>query len=196
MVHDDSNTNPDPDPDTLALRELLERHMTSATPLEVIYFGGSQPGHLRAITPLRPCETRGQDYIIGLCHQSGIEKTFRLDRMHLPTPPLQNGNNDFRIIVNCLGSPKLIENMLTQIAHLKNLPMEKALAAHLDERGGFESFFDEYPYGAYTLEVKFTSTMIYLGLGYEANNCQLMHYDFTPESEPRLIPNAAMPYSY
>ncbi len=182
------------DPDTLALRESLERQMASGTPQEIIYFGGSQPGHLRAITPLRFCETRGRDYIIALCHQSGMEKTFRLDRIHLPEPPLPNGGNDFRTIANCLGGTRLIENMLTQIAHSKSSPMEKALAAHLDERGEFESFFAEYSYGSYTLELEFTSTIIYLGLGYEANDSQLMHYKFTPESEPRLAPDVATFY--
>jgi hypothetical protein len=163
--------------------------------LEVIYFGGGLPGARRVITPLRYCEDRGRSHLIGLCHRSGIEKTFRLDRMHLPGPPLADGTNDFRVLAGCLGNARLIEGMLTQIAHLGNLPMEDALAAHLEQGGEFESFFDEYSYGGYTLELKITSAVIYLSLGYEANAFEMMHYEFTPESEPRLTHGIATHYS-
>jgi hypothetical protein len=72
--------------------------------------------------------------------------------MHLPVPPLANGQNDFRTISECFGRPGFIEGMLAQIARLGNLPMEKALATHFEQRGEFESFFSEYPYGGFTLE--------------------------------------------
>ena len=187
--------NEDPDSDLTALREELERHFVSGTPLEVIYFGGGQPGMRRAITPLRYCETRGPSHLIALCHRSGIEKTFRLDRMHLPEPPLADGNNDFRFLARFLGNAHMIEGMLSQIARLGNLPMEHALAAHFEQRGEFESFFDEYAYGGYTLEMQLTSTVIYLSIGYEASAYETMHYQFTPESEPRLTPGIATHYS-
>lgn len=187
--------NEDSDPDLMALREVLERHFVSGEPLEIIYFGGSLPGARRVITPLRYCESRGRGHLIGHCHRSGIEKTFRLDRMHLPAPPLADGTNDFRIIGKCLGSPRLLEGMLAQIARLGNLPMENALAEHLAQAGDFESFFDEYAYGGYTLELNFTSSVIYLSLGYEAHECETIHYEFTPASEPRLTPGIATHYS-
>ncbi|MCF7675888.1 MAG: WYL domain-containing protein [Akkermansiaceae bacterium] len=187
--------NEDTDPDLTALREELERRFVSGEPLEVIYFGGGLPGARRAITPLRYCETRGRGYLIGLCHRSGIEKTFRLDRMHLPGVSLANGTNDFRILAGCLGSSRLLEGMLAQIARLGNLPMENALAAHLAQGGGFESFFDEYAYGGYTLELRFTSQVIQLSLGYEANGCETIHYEFTPGGEPRLSPGIATHYA-
>lgn len=148
------------DPDITALREELERHLASGTPLEVIYFGGGRPGALRSLTPLRYCEKRGRNHMIGRCNRSGIEKTFRFDRMHLPGRPLVDGRNDFRTIAKCLGTPRLIEGMLAQIANLGNLPMEVALASHLAQDCGYESFFDEYAYGGYTLEIKFTSAVI------------------------------------
>ena len=179
-----------------ALREELERHFVSGTPLEVIYFGGGLPGAHRLLTPLRYCETRGRSYIIAICHRSGIEKTFRLDRMHLPGQPLANGRNDFRVIAKCLGKTGFIDGMLAQISRLGNLPMEQVLAAHFEQRGEFESFFDEYPYGGFTLELSITSSVIYLSLGYEANDCDVMHYEFTPESEPRLTPGIATHYSF
>jgi hypothetical protein len=187
--------NIDADLDMIALRRKLEAHFISGTPLEVIYFGGGLPGVRRNVTPLRYCEERGWDYIIGLCHKSGIEKTFKLDRMHLPSPPLVDGKNDFRILSRGIGNVSLIEDMLGQIARLGNLPMENALAAHHEQGCGFESFFDEYSYGGYTLELEFTSTVIYLSLGYEADTCETIHYEFTPESEPRLTPKIATHYS-
>lgn len=183
------------EPDMTPLREELERHFVSGTPLEVIYFGGGMPGARRTITPFRYCEERGSNYLIALCHRSGIEKTFRLDRMHLPGPPVANGKNDFRTISKCLNKPGFIESMLSQIASLGNLPMEQALARHLEQHGEFESFFDEYPYGSYTLELTFKSAVIYLSLGYEANDCDVMHYEFTPENKPRLTPGIATHYS-
>lgn len=189
------NTTHDPDANMIALRDKLEKHMVAHTPLEIIYFGGGKPGMLRTITPLRYGENRERIYVIGLCHQSEIEKTFRLDRMHLPEPPLVDGLNDVRVINQCLGDQRMIIGMLTQIARLGNTPMEKALAMHLVKQGQFESFFDEYSYGGYTLELKFTSTTIYLSLGYEADDCELMHYHFTPESLPRLKPEIATHYS-
>jgi hypothetical protein len=185
----------DSEPNLMALREEVERHFASGTPLEVIYFGGGLPGACRTITPLRYCEQRGRSHIIGLCHRSGIEKTFRLDRMHLPGPPLANGKNDFRVLAKCLGNARLIEGMLTQIARLGNLPMENALNAHFERLDEFESFFDEYSYGGYTLELKITSAVIYLSLGYEANAYETMHYEFTPDSNPRLTPGIATHYS-
>jgi hypothetical protein len=187
--------NDDTDSVLTALRKELERHFASGTPLEIIYFGGGLPGKSRTITPLRYCEKRGPDYIIALCHRSGIGKTFRLDRMHLPGPPLADGRNDFRIIAKCLGKPGFIEGMLAQIARLGNLPIEEALAKHFDQHGEFGSFFDEYPYGGYTLELSITSSVIYLSIGYEANDCDVMHYEFTPECEPRLTPGIATHYS-
>ncbi len=187
--------NDDSDPNLTALRRELESHFVSGTPLEVIYFGGGLPGKSRTITPLRYCEKRGPDYLIALCHRSGIEKTFRLDRMHLPGPPLADGKNDYQIIAMCLGKPGFIDGMLVQIARLGNLPMEQVLAAHFEQRGEFESFFAEYPYGGYTLELKITSTLIYLSLGYEANDIGLTHYEFTAEPEPRLKPGIATHYT-
>ncbi|MEI6175940.1 MAG: hypothetical protein WCS43_03540 [Verrucomicrobiota bacterium] len=185
----------DEEPDLTALREEIERHFVSAAPLEVIYFGGGLPGGRRLLTPLRYCEQRGSNYIIAFCHRSGIEKTFRLDRMHLPGPPLADGRNDFRVIAKCLGTPRMIDGMLTQIAHLGNLPMEQALAKHFDRHGEFETFFDEYSYGGYILELKITAAVIYLSLGFDANDFKLMHYEFTPECEPRLTPGIATHYS-
>lgn len=187
--------NDDSDPDLMELRAELERHFASGSPLEVIYFGGGLPGMSRSVTPLRYCEKRGRSHIIGLCHRSGIEKTFRLDRMYLPGPPLADGINDFRILARCLGHAHLVEAMLSQIAKLGNLPIEAALAVHLEMRGEFESFFDEYSYGGYTLELQFTSAVIYLSLGYETNTFETVHYEFTPESEPRLTPGIATHYS-
>ena len=188
--------NDDADPDLTALREEIERHFASGAPLEIIYFGGGLPGKSRTITPLHYCEKRGPSHLIALCHRSAIEKTFRLDRMHLPGPPLADGRNHFRIIANCLGGPRVIEGMLVQIARLGNLPMEVALAAHFEERGEFDSFFYEYPYGGYTLELKISPSVIYLSLGYDANDMEVMHYEFTPESEPRLTPGIATHYSF
>lgn len=190
-----NSMNEDADPDMMALREELDRHLASGTPIEIIYFGGGQPGERRAITPLRYCEKRGQSHLIALCHRSGIEKTYRLDRMHLPEPPLADGKNDFRILAKFLGNARLIEGMLSQISRLGNLPMEHALAAHFERLGEFESFFDEYAYGGYTLELQLTSTVIYLSLGYEANAFETIHYQFTPEREPRLTPEIATHYS-
>ncbi len=181
--------------DIIELRETLERYFMSSTSLEVIYFGGGLPGASRTITPLRYCETRGRNYIIGFCHRSGIEKTFRLDRMHLPSPPLADGKNGFEIISKCLGDHVFIEKMLTQIADLGNLPIEEALAKHFKEHGKFASFFEEYPYGGYTLELRFDSSVIGLSLGYEANTFETMHYEFTATREPRLTPSIATHYS-
>ncbi len=177
------------------LREEIERHFASGTPMEVIYVAGGLPGQPRIVTPLRYCEARGRNYVIAVCDRSGIEKTFRLDRMYLPGSPLADGANDFRIIAKCLGGAGFIEGMLAQIARLGNLPMERALAAHFERLGEFESFFDEFSYGGFTLELKITSIVIYLSLGYEADDCDLMHYEFTPESEPQLTPTIATHYS-
>ena len=185
----------DADPDLIALRDELERRFDSGEPLEVIYFGGGMPGAIRSITPLRYCETRGRDYVIATCHRSGIEKTFRLDRMHLPEPALADGTNDFRILAGYLGGPRLLEGMLAQIAQLRNLPMENALADHYDQRKEFESFFDEYAYGGYTLALRLSSKMLYLSLGFEAHDCDEVHYEFTPADEPRLGPGIATHYA-
>ncbi|MCU0795909.1 MAG: hypothetical protein MUF31_08240 [Akkermansiaceae bacterium] len=189
------NISPESKSSVSRLREELERCFFSPTSLEVVYFGGGLPGARRLLTPLRYCETRGRDYIIAWCHRSGIEKTFRLDRMHLPEPPLPDGRNDFRIISKCLGKPRFLDGMLAQIARLGNLPMEDALASHLELHDEFETFFNEYSYGGYTLELTFTSKVVYLSLGYEANDSQVIHYEFTAECEPRLSPGIATHYS-
>jgi hypothetical protein len=76
--------------------------------------------------------------------------------------------------------------MLTRIGLLGNLPMEHALAAHLELLDEFESFSDEYSHGGYTLELKITSTAVYLSLGYEAHDCEAIHYECTPAGDPLL----------
>jgi|GEM_PF-2786576 len=180
--------------DAYLLQKEVARHLEAGTPMEVIYFGGGMPGMCRQITPLRYSETQEKSRLVALCHRSGMEKTFRLDRMYLPAPPLEDGLNDFRVLTMCLGNTYFIEGMLAQIARLRNLPIEEALASHLDSGGNFESFFDEYPYGGFTLEIQFTSTVIYLSLGYEANDVEVTHYHFMPELEPRLMPEIATHY--
>lgn len=186
---------PHEDPEIAPLREVLERHFASGAALDIVYSGGGLPGLRRSITPLRYCETRGAGYLIALCHRSGIEKTFRLDRMHLPAPPLAGGMNDFRLLSKCLGGVTMLEGMLTQIAKLGNLPFEQALAEHLERGGGFESFFDEYPSGGYLLQLSLSSSMICLTLSYEGDTFADVHYEFTPEPVPKLTPNIGTHYS-
>jgi hypothetical protein len=85
------NTMPirvDATPEAAALRAAVERCFVSGEALEVVYFGGSLPGGSRLLTPLRYCPERGDRYIIARCHRDGGDKTFRLDRMHLPGLPL------------------------------------------------------------------------------------------------------------
>ena len=172
--------------DFSTLRVELEGCFESGNSIEVIYFGGSLPGVRRRLIPLGYCEKRGRDYIIAFCERSGMEKTFCLKRMHLPEVPVAEGQNDFREIDRCLGKAGFLEGMLGQIARLGNLPMEKALAVHVEEKNEFESFFEEYVYGGYTLELSFGSERISLRLGYEAVDMEEALYEFTLEREPSL----------
>ncbi|MFO0905723.1 MAG: exonuclease domain-containing protein [Pirellulales bacterium] len=61
--------------------EDLWRAIGSQQPLTLVYDGGNQPGVARVVTPLGVVRTRGQLYLSALCHASGIEKTFRLDKI-------------------------------------------------------------------------------------------------------------------
>lgn len=180
--------NAENDLEELLLRKEIERCIDAGAALEVIYFGGGLPGMSRVIRPRRFSDSTYKNRIVAYCERSETEKTFRLDRMHLPCPPLEQGLNDFRVISLCLGNSQMLESMLGQIARLNKLPIEQALSMHLDARKSLESFFDEYPYGGYTMELQFTSTVIYLSLGVEANDCEMMHYHFSPEREPKLAP--------
>ena len=51
------------------------------------------------------------DRIIAYCLRDEMEKTFRLDRMHLPEPPLPDGRNDFRAIARCLNGAQMPDGM-------------------------------------------------------------------------------------
>lgn len=177
-----------------SLLDVVDHHMQTVQPIKVIYFGGHQPGLPRMITPLRYGEQKGGNHIIAYCLQDEMEKTFRLDRMHLPVPPLPDGENDFRAISRCLGGTQMLHGMLLQIARLKKIPLETSLAAHFSDKGEFESFFDEYSYGGFILELKITAEVIYLSIGFDANDYELMHYHFTSDPEPQLMPEIATHY--
>ncbi|MFT4175483.1 MAG: hypothetical protein QM627_02395 [Luteolibacter sp.] len=176
------------------LRGEIERGIHSAARIDVIYFGGSLPGSLRKITPLRYSEERGKDYLIAFCHQSRMEKTFKLERMNLPEPPMEGGKNDYITISKFLLNPQLLDGMLSQIAALGNLPIERALAAHHSAHGEFESFFKEYSYGGYILSLRLSDSLISLHFGYEAADAEGMNYRFTVESSPQLTPEIADHY--
>ena len=49
--------------------------------LEMRYMGGSTPGAVRVVTPRAVIQTGGRIYLSAFCHQSGCDKTFRLDRI-------------------------------------------------------------------------------------------------------------------
>ena len=59
----------------------LVRAMRLDRPVAIKYRGGSDPGSERRITPRRLLELRGTTYVSALCHASGFEKAFRLDRI-------------------------------------------------------------------------------------------------------------------
>ena len=50
-------------------------------PIELEYLGGSNPGTIRIVTPRGVMQTRGQIYLSAYCHESKMEKTYRLDRI-------------------------------------------------------------------------------------------------------------------
>lgn len=193
---DDLRVGPGADlaPDEAPVAPELERRFATGEPLEVVYFGGGLPGLRRTLTPLRWCDKRGRSHLIGRCHREGMEKTFRLERMHLPVPPLENGLNDFRTISTSFPDG-FLEGMLMQIAALGNLPIENALAAHHAEHGEFDSFFDEYVYGGYILSLEFKAGVTYLSFGYEASESFEIHYEFLPGPEPRLTPGIGTHYA-
>jgi hypothetical protein len=69
------------------------------------------------------------------------------------------------------------------------------LMEHFDLSTPYEDGEEVIIYGGYTLELTFTSAVIYLSIGFDANDIEVMHYEFTPESEPRLTPGIATHYS-
>lgn len=50
-------------------------------PVSLVYDGGSSPGEARVVTPLAVVRTRGQLYLSALCHDSELEKSYRLDKI-------------------------------------------------------------------------------------------------------------------
>ena len=71
----------------------LVRAMHLDRPVAIKYRGGSDPGSERRITPRRLLELRGTVYVTALCHGSGFEKAFRLDRIrscHISDPPAES----------------------------------------------------------------------------------------------------------
>lgn len=61
--------------------EDLWRAINQQQPVSMVYDGGAQPGVPRVVTPLGVVRTRDQLYLSAYCHASGIEKTFRLDKI-------------------------------------------------------------------------------------------------------------------
>lgn len=171
------------------LRHQIEEQFSTGKPMNIIYFGGGQPGRRRSITPLRYCPARGNGHLIALCPSDGKEKTFLIDRMHLPCPPIDDGLNDYRVIRRILGHSDLQDHLLQQIIQHGTEPIVASLAAHHAESGEWESFFDEFPYGGFTLELNITVTSIHLSIGFEANECETYHYEFNTDGQ--LIPSHA-----
>jgi hypothetical protein len=169
------------------LRHQIEEHFSTGMPMNIIYFGGGLPGRCRSITPLRYCPTRGDSHLIALCHSGGHEKTFLIDRMHLPCPPIDDGLNDYRVLCRILGTTELLDHLLHQIIQHGKEPMAKALADHYAETGEWESFFDAFPYGAFTMKLEISAASLVLSFGYEANECEIHHYYFN--ADRKLIPS-------
>jgi DNA polymerase III subunit epsilon len=61
--------------------ELLWETMATDQAVEMLYLGGSNPGTARVVTPLGVTRMGSLFYLSAYCHQSGINKTFRLDRI-------------------------------------------------------------------------------------------------------------------
>lgn len=61
--------------------ELLWEAMAAEQAVEMIYLGGSKPGKARVVTPLGVTMMGRLLYLSAYCHQSGINKTFRMDRI-------------------------------------------------------------------------------------------------------------------
>jgi DNA polymerase III subunit epsilon len=61
--------------------EVLWETMATDQAVEMLYLGGSNPGTARVVTPLGVTRMGGLFYLSAYCHQSGINKTFRLDRI-------------------------------------------------------------------------------------------------------------------
>jgi DNA polymerase-3 subunit epsilon len=55
--------------------------METGHPVQISYCGTGGPGCARRITPLRLFRVGRQLYLAAICHQSGSDKTFRLDRI-------------------------------------------------------------------------------------------------------------------
>lgn len=61
--------------------EALWEAMGKGQPVQIHYLGGSSPGSSRLITPLGASKMNGRIQLTALCHKSGINKSFRLDRI-------------------------------------------------------------------------------------------------------------------
>ena len=68
-------------PDLPAGCEPLTEAMQAGRALTIVYDGGRRPGRRRRITPRRVFGSSGPLYVIARCHESGIDKHFRLDRI-------------------------------------------------------------------------------------------------------------------
>ena len=61
--------------------ETLWEAMIAEQAVEMLYLGGSNPGTNRVVTPLGVTRMGGVMYLSAFCHQSRVNKTFRLDRI-------------------------------------------------------------------------------------------------------------------
>jgi DNA polymerase III epsilon subunit family exonuclease len=61
--------------------ELLWLAVARRQTVSLVYDGGSKPGVARQVTPLGLAQSGSQLYLTALCHESQIEKSFRIDRI-------------------------------------------------------------------------------------------------------------------
>lgn len=59
--------------------EALWEAIAVEQPVEIEYLGGSTPGAVRVVTPLGVTQSGGRTYLSAFCHQSSMQKTYRLD---------------------------------------------------------------------------------------------------------------------
>ncbi len=59
--------------------EELWEAMAAGNPVRIKYWGGGTPGSIRMITPLSVVQTGERIYLSAFCHQSKMNKTYRLD---------------------------------------------------------------------------------------------------------------------
>jgi WYL domain len=72
-----------PEEETSPEKQQIEAAIQNKGRLLISYFGGSEPGEVREVSPIKMTQSHGETYVRVFCHKRNSERTLKLRRLEI-----------------------------------------------------------------------------------------------------------------